>query len=146
MTVAHVFARWCGSLLNIPVEEMAFLWQLEMAQFHGFRTIAYPLGGSNELYEDYCTAETKHRPGLKLSRSWHDKLVKLDEDGVKYGDMKFSSYVRVRKRWHMEVYGSEYAKQFTGGTINPHFGKTSALIPVTPVDTLDFSPIGHPGP
>ena len=146
MTVAHVFARWASEITDVDVLDMAFVWQLEMSQFHGFRTIAYPLGGNNELYEEYLAGDRKKYPGLNLSRAWHDRMSELDDDGVKYGDMKFSSYARVRKRWHMEVYGEKYAQQFEGGTYNPKLGKASRLIPHTSVETLDFSPIGHPGP
>jgi hypothetical protein len=146
MTVAHVFARWASSITGVDVLDMAFMWQLEMSQFHGFRTIAYPLGGSDELYDEYLEADRGVYPGLNLSRTWHDRLTKLDDDGTPYGDMKFASYARVRKRWHMEVYGREYAKKFEGGTYNTKLGKASRAIPPTPVDTLDFSKIGHPGP
>lgn len=146
MTVAHVCARWASHVTGIPIKDMKFLWQLEMAQFHGFRTIAYPLGGSEELYEDYCAGDTKTHPGLKLSRAWHDRIVQLDDDGVKYGDMKFASYRRVRARWHVQVYGREYAEQFVGGTYNPKLGKMYPIIPPTWTSDLDFSPIGISGP
>lgn len=146
MTVAHVAARHVGALMGIPVEEMSFVWQLEMAQFHGFRTIAYPLGGSDELYQRYLNHETEGYPGVKLSRTWHDRITQLDKDGVKYGDMKFASYRRVRARWHTQVYGLEYAKQFEGGTYNPRLGKVYHPIPETRTNDLDFSPIGIPGP
>lgn len=146
MTVANVCARWAAQIRGVPVEQMSFVWQLEMAQFHGFRTIAYPLGGSDELYQAYLDMPLKDRPGLILSRKWHDKMQELDEQGMKYGDMSFASFRRVRARWHAEVYGVEYAQQFAGGDRNPKLGKIYAPIKPTPVSALDFAPIGWPGP
>lgn len=146
MTIAHVFARWASEITGVDVLDMAFVWQLEMSQFHGFRTIAYPLGGGNALFEEYLEADRTYYPGLNLSRTWYDRISQLDDEGVLYGDMKFASYARVRKRWHTEVYGLDYARQFEGGTYNPKLGKASRLIPSTHVSTLDFSKIGYPGP
>lgn len=148
LTVAHVAARWASSVTGIPVSEMRFVWQLEMAQFHGFRTIAYPLGGSDELFQEYVQHDAKkdRYPGVFLSRNWYDRISKLDDEGVKYGDMKFASYRRVRARWHTQVYGEEYAQQFAGGTYNPRLGKIYKLIPPTYTDDLNFSPIGMVGP
>jgi hypothetical protein len=146
MTVANVFARWASAIRGVPVEEMAFLWQLEMAQFHGFRTIAYPLGGSDELYEEYCRLSTKDRPGLALSRKFHDKFLEMDKNGIPYGDMSFASFRRPRVRWHVQVYGQEYSQQFVGGTRNPSWAKSMKPIPATHVQDLDFIAIGRPGP
>lgn len=147
LTVAHVCARWAAEISGIPLSEMKFVWQLEMAQFHGFRTIAYPLGGSDELYKEYLGHDaTKRYPGVRLSRMWFDRISKLDDEGVLYGDMKFASYRRVRARWHTQVYGEEFARQYEGGTYNPKLGKIYKLIPPTYTGDLDFKPIGLVGP
>lgn len=147
LTVAHVAARWASEISGIPVEEMRFVWQLEMAQFHGFRTIAYPLGGTDELYKEYLEHDaTRRYPGVRLSRMWFDRIAKLDDEGVLYGDMKFASYRRVRARWHTQVYGEEFARQYEGGIYNPRLGKIYKLIPPTYTDDLDFKPIGLVGP
>lgn len=144
LTVAHVCARLAGARLGIAPESMRFVWQLEMAQFHGFRCIAYPLGGSDELFHEFIEHDARKEtyPGLYITRGWYDRLTKLDDDGVLYGDMKFSSYRRVRRRWHSQVEGLEYAEQFRGGQIYPAQGKVSPIIPPTPTSLLDFSPIG----
>src|SRR5687768_17327707 len=41
MTVAHVFARECGAIAGIAPEDMQFVWTLDLAQFHGFRSLAW---------------------------------------------------------------------------------------------------------
>jgi hypothetical protein len=144
LTVAHVCARLVATRLGITPPDMKFVWMLEMAQFHGFRSIAYPLGGSDELFTRFVEHDRRREtyPGVFITRRQYDRLCKLDDDGVKYGDMTFASHRRVRARWHMEMEGPEYAAQFIGGTRNPKLAKPSPLIPSTPTDTLDFSPIG----
>lgn len=149
LTVAHVCARLAGARAGIPVESMRFVWQLEMAQYHGFRCIAFPLGGSDELYDqfrlhDFDTTITPSKapvPGLHIARQWHDRIQELDEKEVPYGDMPFSSFRRVRARWHTQVYGYEYAKQFEGGERSNH-RKAMKPIPETWTRDLDFTPIG----
>jgi hypothetical protein len=144
LTVAHVCARLAGARTGVLPSEMRFVWQLEMAQFHGFRSIAYPLGGSDELFQEFVNHDSRKEtyPGVYITRQWYDRLCKLDDDGVLYGDMKFSSYRRVRRRWHSQVEGLEYAQQFAGGLYSPSNGKVQAPIPSTPTSALDFSPIG----
>lgn len=149
LTVAHVCARLAGARLGIMPEQMRFVWNLEMAQYHGFRCIAYPLGGSDELYErfvngpyDPTTSPAKAaNPGLHIARGWHDRILALDNSATPYGDMPFSSFRRVRARWHTQVYGYEHALQFEGGE-RRHHRKAMRPIPDTWTDDLDFSPIG----
>jgi hypothetical protein len=149
LTVAHVCARLAGARVGIEPSDMRFVWQLEMAQYHGFRCIAYPLGGSDELYERFTTGEydpsttpaKSDYPGLHIARGWHDRILDLDEAGVPYGDMPFSSFRRVRARWHTQVYGYDYALQFAGGARTTH-AKAMRPIPDTWTDDLDFSVIG----
>lgn len=144
LTVAHVCAQLAASRLGITVPEMRFVWMLEMAQFHGFRSIAYPLGGSDQLFDEFMGHDKRRDtyPGLFITHRQYDRLCKLDDDGVLYGDMSFSSHRRVRRRWHAEVEGAEYAAQFAGGTRYPKQGKVILPIQSTPTSTLNFSPIG----
>lgn len=48
------------------------------------------------------------------SRKWLAKVIKEDNDGLTYGDMTYNTYRRIRRRWHTEVYGLEYAQKFEG--------------------------------
>lgn len=149
LTVAHVCARLAGSRVGIKPEDMKFVWNLEMAQYHGFRCIAYPLGGSDELYDRFTNSEydpslppsRAPRPGLSLARGWHERILALDAAATPYGDMPFSSFRRVRARWHTQVYGLEYAQGFAGGE-RKHHSKPMRPIPDTWTDDLDFSVIG----
>lgn len=141
LSVAYVCAKLAAARIGkVDVRDFSFVWQLEMAQFHGFRCLAWPLGDP-ELAEEFLAhdASKKIYPGVYIARQWHDRLSKLDDDGVPYGDMPFSSYKRVRRRWHAETRGDEYAARFAGGAKND---KPYKQLPDLHVDDLDFSPIG----
>lgn len=142
ISVAYVLAKLAGERAGIKVQDMSFVWQLEMAQYHGFRSIAFPLGDHDEanFFENHERDRSKF-PGVYLARMWHDRLLKLDEDGIAYGDMKFSSYKRVRRRWHAQMFGAEVAESFAGGTYSKD-GRPYKLIPPTHVNELTLSPIG----
>lgn len=143
LNVAHNCARLIAQRLHMAVEPIKFVWVLEMAQFHGFRCIAYPLGGSSDLFGQYMSlSPSKAVPGHRLSRMWYDRLATLDNDNILYGDMKFSSYRRVRRRFHTQVMGEDYANEFTGGEYSPKNGGIYRTIPQTMTSDLDFSPIG----
>lgn len=139
LTVAHVCARMAAERIGIEVEDFSFVWQLEMAQFHGFRCLAWPLGDP-DLYAEFCNHDwSKARyPGTFIARQWLHRLSKLDEDGVPYGDMPFSSYKRVRRRWHAEAMPDGYGDQFAGGKKND---KPYKRLPDVHVSELDFSPL-----
>lgn len=149
LTVAHVCARLAGARIGIDPADMKFVWNLEMAQYHGFRCIAYPLGGSDELYERFTNREYDPSlspsraayPAVHIARGWHERILALDAAGTPYGDMPFSSFRRVRARWHTQVYGLEYAQKFAGGE-RTHHAKPMRPIPDTWTDDLDFSVIG----
>lgn len=149
LTVAHVCARLAGARIGLTPEQMSFVWNLEMAQYHGFRCIAYPLGGSDELYERFTngpynpssTPAKSEYPGLHIARQWHQRILDLDEAETPYGDMPFSSFRRVRSRWHTQVYGLEYATQFAGGQ-RKHHSNPMRPIPDTWTNDLDFTAIG----
>ena len=141
LTVAYVCAKLAAERIGkIAVQDFSFVWQLEMAQFHGFRCLAWPLGDPEVFSEfGYHNASKAEYPGLYIARQWHERIAQLDRDGVPYGDMAFSSFKRVRRRWHAEVFGKEYAAQFAGGKKND---KPYAKLPDVHVDQLDFSPLG----
>lgn len=142
LSVAYVCAKLAAERIGrLDVRDFSFVWQLEMAQFHGFRCLAWPLGGGYDLFMEFMQhdADKRNYPGVYIARQWTERLSRLDEEGVPYGDMKFSSYKRIRRRWHAETYGSEFASQFAGGVKND---KPYRKLPDQHVDELDFSPIG----
>lgn len=141
LTVAYVCAKLAAARIGkIEVEDFSFVWQLEMAQFHGFRCLAWPLGdfALSEEFINHDAGKSSY-PGMHIARKWHDSLAQLDREGVPYGDMPFSSYKRVRRRWHAEMLGEEYASRFAGGVKND---KPYKRLPDLHVSELDFSPLG----
>lgn len=146
ITVAHAFARLCGDITGISPEEMQFVWTLDLAQFHGFRSLAWPLGDA----EIKSTMDTDvdnrqawsprvadgNQPGYRKALDGYARILACDRPGKLYGDEKFSSFNRVRRRFHTEVMGLQYAQQFAGGA--RHVGPFNPL-PSVPSSTLDFS-------
>lgn len=140
LTVAYVCAKLAAERIGkFEVEDFSFVWQLEMAQFHGFRCLAWPLGDFDLLDEfQEHDADKKKYPGLYIARQWLDRISKLDADGVPYGDMPFSSYKRVRRRWHAQMFEPEYGERFAGGLKND---RPYARLTSVHVSELDFSPL-----
>lgn len=142
LAVPYVCSKLIANRIGIHHEDISFLWSLEMAQFHGCRCLAYPLG-DEEVYQKFLDhpAGKKEYPTMFLARKFHDKFSQQDDDGVPYSEMTFSSVRRLRKRWHTQMFGKEYADQFGRDTGKSDF-KAYKLLPHTHVDELDFSPIG----
>lgn len=148
VTVANVFARMCGERTGYDVGEMQFVWQLNLAQWHGFRSLAWALTDENaranlDTYVDCREDIAKPRAGLWRSVTGYRRIIRLDKEGVLYGDEKFASALRMRKRYHIEIMGEKYAKRFVGGTLHPEWGKPFTPLPDLWSDDLTFSPIGR---
>jgi hypothetical protein len=132
---------------------MSFCWQLECAQFHGFRCLAYPLGATPQRkrfvaelkdIQSHPSVDLKQTfPGLHLAYREFSKIKALDQSGKQYSEMTFSSSRRVRKRYHSEVRGLDYANRFTAGAIQSDH-RAYAVLPVVPFPDLTFKAIGIP--
>lgn len=142
MTVAHVCARLVAARMGLDVETFKFVWFLESAQFHGYRTLAFPLGDEEEYERFLNRPHTADFPAMFNAHKHHDKFLQQDEDGTLYSEMPFTSYRRVRKRWHTEMKGHEYARQFEDLTTGKSDHRAYKPLPSTHVSTLDFSAIG----
>lgn len=147
VTVANVFARMCGERTGYDVGEMQFVWQLNLAQWHGFRSLAWAFCDEDaratlDAYVDRRDDITK-QAGLWRTVTGYRRIVRLDREGVLYGDEKFASALRMRKRYHAELKGSKYAKRFAGGSLHPDWGKPFTPLPDLWSDDLTFSPIGR---
>jgi hypothetical protein len=136
MTVAHVFAREASAITGTPVEDMQFVWYLEQAQFHGFRSLAWPMGKSDIKeamdadVDDRQSISPKEQPGYRRALDGYARILKSDRAEKPYDDEKYSSFARVRRRFHTEVYGAEYGRQF-GTPFDP--------LPSVDIADLDFS-------
>lgn len=149
--VGNVFAQQCAKITGIDPAEMTFVWHIDLAQYHGFRSLAYPANNPRMLkllnrYVDdpkKCDeAKYDGRLGLIRTLTGYRRILKSDRAGVLYGDESFSSFARVRRRFHTQVLGYDYAQQFSGGT---RLGSVNAFQPVPSMhaENLDFSPIGR---
>jgi hypothetical protein len=149
--VANVFAQMCGAIVGTQIEDMRFVWHINLAQYHGFRSLAYPAGNPRMLkLLDKCVDDEakwkqlkeQSRFGVLRTLTGYRRILRSDREGVLYGDESFSSFCRVRRRFHTQVHGYDYASQFNGGT---RIGSTKAFkpVPLLPAESLTFSAIGR---
>lgn len=142
ITVAENMAAEASAVVGVPVEEMRFVWQLEMAQFHGFRSLAWIM--TDERMREKFLAMRGHttlrsNPGVHKLDQGLRRIENSDNEGRLYGDESFSSFARVRRRLHTEVYGYEHGAQFEGGTRNRGGKKRFRELPSVSTSNLDFS-------
>lgn len=156
ITVAHTLAQYVSAIVGIPVEKMNFVWNLELAQFHGFRSLAWPLSDPEikaKMDEDlpnfksFAPKPTKKDPGptaggYRKALDGYRRLVLSDDKGKLYGDEAFSSFARVRRRFHAEVMGEEYGAQFEGGSLNRGGYNRFKKLPLLHSSDCDLTPIG----
>lgn len=168
LSVAWMVGRYLAKELGVPVSKFRFVWVNQAIQWHNFKSLAYMLNHTNpadkeryrrlliepsaNLTRDEKIEVVRH-PAIKLSRKWLQKVVKEDEAGRTYGDMTYNTFRRIVRRFHTEVYGEEYAKQFEGWSVyktgpkqgqQKEFFKLYGLLPSTKVDMLDFAKLGMP--
>jgi hypothetical protein len=149
ITVAENMAAEASAVVGVPVEDMRFVWNLEMAQFHGFRSLAWIMTDPKMRAKFELQRSTLDRslkggtesmpPGVRRLDDGLRRIERSDERGTLYGDESFSSFARVRRRLHTEVYGYEHGKQFEGGTRNRGGKKRFAPLPSVSTSTLDFT-------
>lgn len=128
LTVARAFAQECAEITGVSLGDIQFVWHLDLAQFHGFRSLAWLLmdpESKAELDRDLprrLEFPSRRAPGVQIgwrkALDGYHRIKKSDDAGTLYGDESFSSFARVRRRFHTEVYGVDYAAQFEGGTRN----------------------------
>lgn len=163
LTVAWVAAKYLAQAMGVDVSTFKFVWMNEAIQWHNFKSLAYILNHPDEArrkryrkmmikpekkLKPDLLAELQASPGLLLSRRWLARVIEADKKGETYGDMTYNTYRRIRRRWHTEVHGLDYAKQFEGWSKyktgdregeNKEFFKAYGPLPHTLVDKLDFS-------
>lgn len=139
--VMHALAHEVASVqAGVEPEDIRFVWNLESAQFHNFRSMAWFF--QKDSRAEWFTSD-KHAgrfPLLDLCRKTHRKYEQMNEDGVLYGDQSFVSQLRVRKRLNTEVHGYEYAQQFDGGDrLSGSNAVAFKPLPSCHISTLDLS-------
>lgn len=166
LSVAWMCGRYLAAAMGIKVEDIAFVWMNEAVQYHNFKSMAYLLNHPDEEQRaDYRTMlmekkmsrrladEIKASPALRLTRKWLADVICQDDEGKTLGDMSYNTYRRIRRRYHTEVHGLEYAQRFEGWSYykvgdkageKKEFFKAYGVLPSTPIEKLDFSKIGVP--
>lgn len=168
LSVAWMAARYLAKDLDVPVESFRFIWYNEALQWHNFKSLAWMLNNRDEekrkrfrhlmlKHEDKLSADelvyVMSTPGLSMSRQWIQKVIDEDRRGDTYGDMSYNTYRRIRRRYHTEVRGYEFAQRFEGWsyhTKGPQRGEQKeffkAYLPLASVDVrdCDFSAIRLP--
>lgn len=154
LTVAWMAARYLAAEIGLEVDDLAFVWHVEAIQWHNFKSLAYLLNHPDKkeqkhyrkvlISPDFNVVDLS--PALRLSRNWMQKVVAEDEAEKSYGDMNYNTYRRIRRRYHTEVHGFEYAQQFEGENKKGEYFKAYKPLPHCTADTLDFGPIGFGPP
>jgi hypothetical protein len=155
VAVARAFAVECCKVTGIDINDVQFVWRLDLVQFHGFRSLAWALGNPSyrKLLDRHVAdrltfpggSGVGHRVGFRKALDGYARIKKSDDAGTLYGDESFSSFARVRRRFHTEVFGVEYADQFVGGTRNRGGKGGFPPLPDTWVADLDLSPLNGRG-
>jgi hypothetical protein len=168
LSVAWMCARYLAKELDVHVEDFRFVWYNEAVQWHNFKSLAYLLNNPDpekrKMYrrlmikpEEKLTDEemlyVTSSPALTLSRNWMQKVVTEDRQGITLGDMTYNTYRRIRRRYHTEVRGYEYAQKFEGWSYHTRVPKEGekkeyfkAYLPLPAVDIhdCDLSAVGMP--
>lgn len=139
LAVAYVLAGLIAERLGIKREDISFTWHIEAAQFHSGRSLAWWFKHDLQHLLVKNSKKLKPWPGVAAAARQYQRYLKMDEEGVRYGDLSFASQLRPRKRIHTEVHGYEYGTPFEGGDRLKSGGKRFKPLPSVPVDKLDFS-------
>lgn len=101
LLVAHKLADMVGQLIDVPVEDFSFNWHCDAWQFHGFKSMSYIFdSGQDKFLRGDRPGLEKAYPTWKLVRNWYQRLVRHDNEGRTYADMKYSAERRIRRRMH----------------------------------------------
>jgi hypothetical protein len=129
LSVAWQLGRYLAKELDCHVEDFRFVWYNEALQWHNFKSLAYLLNHRDpeqrkkyrrlmlkreEKLTDEELVYVNSTPALTMSRQWIQKVVAEDRRHDTYGDMTYNTYRRIRRRYHTEVRGYEYAQKFEG--------------------------------
>ena len=156
MSVAYVAAKAIAERVGLTVEDIRFVWHLECAQFHAFKSLAYLLS-EDDRREEFMALRVgedpledkqlrRRQPGLYIARKWMNEFERNDKEGVTYGDMNFGQTRRIRKRYHTEVLGYEFGAPYEGGDHrSASQNKRFKPLPACHADDLDFSSLFNSG-
>jgi len=152
LQIAYSAGSMVADRLGHDMEDVKFVWMVDMAQYHGFKSLAFLLGDPTMRARLLDTEgyPSSQYPALKISRSWLTRIEGMDgmhgKDAILYGDMTYNTYRRVRRRYHAEVLGVDHAMQYEGGE-GPHResdGRRYHPLPSVRASALDLSVLRRP--
>lgn len=168
MGVAYMLGKYVARELGIPVDAISFVWINEATQWHFFKSMSFLLNNPDpekaaqfrrlllDPADDFTREEKLlviDHPAIHGSRKWIQKVVREDAEGRTLGALTYNTFRRVVRRYHTEVHGIEYARQFEGWEYykrgpmqgqQKEFFKAYEPLPSVHIDSLDFAPIGMP--
>lgn len=147
MNVAHVAARMIAERVRIDPGDIAFLWHIESAQFHAFKSLPYFLMSEKRRSHviEHDPELSDNFPAVRNARKMITSFDKMDDEGLAYGDMTYAQSRRARKRYHTEVFGWEYGARFEHGKHRaPSQNKRMKKLPSLRTDVLDFASLRTP--
>jgi hypothetical protein len=169
LTVAWMLGKTLAKAMGIKVEDISFVWMNEAIQWHNFKSAAFllnhPEKKRRKRYRRLIlkpmkklkpneVEELEASPALTLTRKWFAKVIQEDKDGRTYGDMTYNTFRRIVRRYHTEVHGFDYAKEFEGWSYwkkgpkegeQKEFFKAYPELPHTHCSELDFSMLTKKG-
>lgn len=132
--VAHHLAKLISDNIGVDLADIRFTWSADMVAFHNFKCLSWYFQDQQnrkwlihaKRYENKTNPyPTSIPPTVQQSYREFSRVRRLDEEGVLYGDEKFSQRSRVRRHFHTEVFGYDYGERFEGGE-NDHNAKRLA--------------------
>lgn len=169
LTVAWMAGKYLADAMGMKVEDIRFVWMNEAIQWHNFKSAAFVLNHPDKkrrkAYRRLILKPTKKlkpeeldalkaSPALKLTRKWFAKVIEEDKAGRTYGDMTYNTFRRIVRRYHTEVHGFDYAKEFEGWSYyksgpkqgeQKEFFKAYPPLPSKTNHQLDFSALEKKG-
>lgn len=99
--------------------QFQFRWHIEVAQVHGFKSMAYMFATKQDRFMRMTEDEwaqivgkkfrgheiypLEEMPTWQLIRYWWDRLERQDAEGKLYQDMKYGAEKRIRRRYHAQT-------------------------------------------
>ncbi len=119
MLLGHKLIEQAADMIGegLKVSDFQFRWHIEVAQVHGFKSLAYMFSSDQDKFmrvseEKWPVGRTfrgreilplDSYPTWKLIRYWWKRIQKQDRDGKLYEDMKYGAEKRIRRRYHAQT-------------------------------------------
>jgi hypothetical protein len=122
LLLAHKIIELAADMIGegLKVSDFHFRWHVEAVQWHGFKSMAWIFANGMEKYvqgewpegkvirhpatgEKFKIQAVENYPSWKITRSWYQRIERLDREGLLYEDMKYGAEKRVRRRLHAQI-------------------------------------------